>query len=222
MYNVPHFKASDQKEVIDFMHAHPFIILCGIDANNTPVATHIPCLIEERDDKIFLRAHAMRKQQHTNAFAENSNVLAIFHGAHTYVSASWYENKQTASTWNYQAVHAKGVLKFLGEEGLHEVISKLTEKFENNPHSPSLVQRMEDDYVKSMMKAIIAFEIEITEIQHIFKLSQNRDKKSYENIVERLSEQDADAQTIATTMRERKDKVFSSGNKKTASSRSGN
>ena len=79
-----------------------------------------------------------------------------------------------------------------------------------------------NDYVKSMMKAIIAFEIEITEIQHIFKLSQNRDKKSYENIVERLSEQGADAQTIATTMREREDKVFSPENKETAPSGSGN
>jgi transcriptional regulator len=222
MYNVPHFKASDEKEVIDFIHAHPFIILCGVDANDSPVATHVPCLIEERNNKIFLRAHVMRKQEHTKAFEQNSNVLAIFHGAHTYVSASWYENKQIASTWNYQAVHAKGILKFLDEEDLREVISKLTEKFENNPHSPSLVEKMDDDYVRSMMKAIIAFEIEVTEIQHIFKLSQNRDKKSYENIIEHLSEQDEDAQTIATTMREREDKVFSSENKKTASSGSGN
>jgi len=210
MYNVPYFKASDNEEVIDFMHAHPFIILCGVGANNSPVATHVPCLIEERENKIFLRAHVMRKQEHTKAFEQNPNVLAIFYGAHTYVSASWYENKQTASTWNYQAIHAKGILKFLGEEGLHQIISHLTEKFENNPHSPSLVQRMDEDYVRSMMKAIIAFEIEITDIQHIFKLSQNRDKKSYENIVERLSEQDADAQTIAARMKQREDKVFPS------------
>src|SRR5690348_6591684 len=126
MYNVPHFKASDEMEVIDFMEAHPFIILCGTDANNTPVATHVPCLIEERENKIFLRAHVMRKQQHTNAFEQNPNVLAIFHSAHTYVSASWYENQQTASTWNYQAVHAKGILKFLEDDDLHEVITKLT------------------------------------------------------------------------------------------------
>jgi transcriptional regulator len=210
MYNVPHFKASDQKEVIDFMHAHPFIILCGVDTNSTPVATHVPCLIEERDNKIFLRAHVMRKQEHTKAFEQNPNVLAIFHGAHTYVSASWYENKQTASTWNYQAVHVKGVLKFLGEEDLHEVISRLTEKFETNPHSPSLVQKMDDNYVKSMMKAIVAFEIEVTSIEHIFKLSQNRDKKSYENIITHLSEQDEDARTIASTMKQRQDKVFPS------------
>src|SRR4051794_16051262 len=208
MYNVPHFKASDEREVIDFMHAHPFIILCGVDANNTPVATHIPCLIEERENKIILHAHVMRKQQHTNAFAENSNVLAIFHGTHTYVSASWYENKQTASTWNYQAVHAKGTLKFLGEDELHQLLTKLTETFENNPHSPSLVQKMDEAYVRSMMKAIVAFEIEVTSIEHIFKLSQNRDNKSYENIIEHLSEQDSDARTVAATMKEREDKVF--------------
>src|SRR5450432_3395862 len=128
MYNIPYFKASGEKEVIDFMHHHPFIILCGIDENNKPVATHVPVLFEERDDKLFLLAHVMRKQEHTNAFANNQNVLAIFYGPHTYVSASWYENKISASTWNYQAVHASGILKFLSGEKLLEVLTKLTEK----------------------------------------------------------------------------------------------
>jgi len=210
MYNVPHFKASDEKEVIAFMHAHPFITLCGLDANNTPVATHVPCLIEERDNKIFLWAHVMRKQAHTKAFAENPNVLAIFQGAHTYVSASWYENKQVASTWNYQAVHAKGVLRFLDDEGLHKLLTKLTETFENNSHSLSLVHKLDENYVTNNMKAITAFEIEVTSIEHIFKLSQNRDEKSYENIIEHLSDQDADAQRIAETMKQRQHKVFPS------------
>lgn len=210
MYNVPHFKALDEKEVIAFMHAHPFITLCGVDANNSPVATHVPCLMEERDGKIFLYAHVMRKQAHTKAFAENPNVLAIFQAAHTYVSASWYGNKQVASTWNYQAVHAKGVLKFLDDDGLYKLLTKLTETFENNPHSPSLVHKLDENYVSTNMKAIVAFEIEVTDIQHIFKLSQNHDKKSYENIIERLNEHDTDAQAIAETMKQRQHKVFPS------------
>jgi transcriptional regulator len=210
MYNVPHFKAHDESEVIAFMHAHPFIILCGVDSNNNPVATHVPCIVEQRDNKIFLRAHTMRKQEHTKAFGQNPNVLAIFYSAHTYVSASWYENKQTAGTWNYQAVHAKGILRFLEENELRKLLTELTETFENNPHSPSLVQKMDENYVTTMMKAIIAFEVEVTEVQHVFKLSQNRDKKSYENIIEHLNEQDADAQTIAITMQQRQDKVFPS------------
>jgi transcriptional regulator len=208
MYNIPYFKASSEKEVIDFMHQHPFIILCGVDKNNKPVATHVPVLFEERDDKLFLLAHAMRKQEHTNAFANNQNVLAIFYGPHTYVSASWYEDKTSASTWNYQAVHAGGILKFLGEEKLLEVLTRLTEKFENNAHSPSLVQKMDKSYVEKMMQAIIAFEIEIVSVQHVFKLSQNRDEKSYENIVHHLSEQDADAKAVAEEMKTRTSAVF--------------
>ena len=57
MYNIPYFKADNHKQVLAFMHAHPFIILCGCDVDNSPVATHIPVLIEERDEKIFLKAH---------------------------------------------------------------------------------------------------------------------------------------------------------------------
>src|SRR5580704_18498450 len=98
MYNIPYFKASDEKDVMAFMQSHPFVVLCGSDKNGKPVATHIPVLFEERGGKLFLLGHSMRKQSHTLAFAENAKVLAIFFGPHTYVSASWYENEKTAST----------------------------------------------------------------------------------------------------------------------------
>jgi transcriptional regulator len=208
MYNLPHFKANNQKEVIDFMHAHPFITLCGCDENNKPVATHVPVLMEERNEKIFLRAHIMRNQKHTKAFEQNKNVLAIFSSAHTYVSASWYSNQQIGSTWNYMAVHAHGILNFKNESYLHNLLTELTEKFENNPHSPSLVQKLDKGYVNDMMKAIIGFEIEITSIEHVFKLSQNRDEKSYQNIIENLQSKDEDAKQIASIMQQNQQNVF--------------
>ncbi len=208
MYDLPHFKANEYKEVFAFMQSHPFITLCGCDANNNPVATHVPVLIEERNDKIFLQAHIMRKQKHTIAFEQNKNVLAIFSGAHSYVSASWYSTKDIGSTWNYQSVHAAGILEFKDEIFLHNLLTKLTEKFENNPHSPSLVSKMTEEYVSNMMKAIIAFEIEITAIDHVFKLSQNRDEKSYGNIIEQLQNGDADAQQIALNMQQNQHNIF--------------
>lgn len=208
MYNVPHFKTSDQQEVIAFMHDHPFVILCGADNSGQPIATHVPVLFEERDDKLFLRAHVMKKQEHTNAFHQNQKVLAIFYGPHTYISASWYENKKTASTWNYQAVHAKGILRFLEDDELHQLLTSLTEKFENNPHSPALVQKMDEDYVRKMMQAIIAFEIEIVSIEHVFKLSQNRDEHSYNHIIQELDEQDPDAKYIASEMKRKSGDLF--------------
>jgi transcriptional regulator len=208
MYNVPHFKAANQKDIHAFMRAHPFITLCGVTQDGLPVATQVPVLLEERDGKFFILAHVMRKQQHTTAFEHNPNVLAIFTGAHTYVSASWYQNQATAGTWNYQAVHARGTLRFLDDAGLHNLLTRLTEMFENNPHSPALVQKMGEGYVTGMMKAIVAFEIEVTNIEHVFKLSQNKDEKTYDSVVGHLQTGDADAQTIATTMQQRKGQVF--------------
>ena len=103
MYNVPHFKAAQPGEIKEFMIDHPFIVLCGAKPDGGPVATHIPVLIEERGDKLFLLAHVMKKQAHTEAFKENDRVLAIFYGPHTYVSASWYTNPKIASTWTTRA-----------------------------------------------------------------------------------------------------------------------
>ncbi len=72
MYNNSHFKANNQNEVIEFMNQNPFVVLCGVDENNSPIATHIPVLIEERGDDLFLLAHVMRKQLHTIAFEKNN------------------------------------------------------------------------------------------------------------------------------------------------------
>lgn len=204
MCGLPYFKAENDKEVINFMHQHPFITLTGVDANNQPVATHVPVLFEEREGKLFLLGHIMKSTDHHNAFNQNENILVIFTGPHTYVSASWYKDQKQASTWNYMAVHAKGKLKFLQDEAMLSILHKTTAYFENNPSSPSLVEHLSTDYISRLMKAIIAFEIEVTEIAHVFKLSQNRDKESYQNIVEHLRMGDIEAQNVAAIMEKNK------------------
>jgi transcriptional regulator len=199
MYDVPYFKAGHPDEVLAYMRAHPFALICGVDTEGKPVATQVPLLFEKKADKLFLQGHFMKKQDHTDAFFRNPQVLAVFSGAHSYVSASWYENKQVASTWNYQSVQAAGKICFRDEDFLHRLLTRLTETFEA-PGSPSLVQHMEPDYVQRMMQAIVAFEVEVLSIRHVFKLSQNRDPQSRANIISRLSEQEGDAREIAHAM----------------------
>jgi transcriptional regulator len=199
MYDIPYFKAAHPEEVLDFMQAHPFALICGADENGKPVATQIPFLFERREDKLFLQGHVMKKQDHTNAFYKNPNVLVVFSGAHTYVSASWYENNKIASTWNYQSVHAAGTLYFQDAEFLHRLLTRLTEKFEK-PGSPSLVKEMDPSYVEQMMKAIVAFEVEVISVRHVFKLSQNREAVSRTNIISHLTEQGGEALEVARAM----------------------
>lgn len=112
--------------------------------------------------------------------------MVIFSGEHAYISASWYAKQNIASTWNYRAVHAKGVVRFLDDEGLYNILVNLTNHFEGTAESPAAVKYMSAEYVKENMKAIVGFEIELTAIQHVFKLSQNRDEVSKKQIIEQL------------------------------------
>lgn len=208
MYSLPYFKEKDKETIFQFIKKHPFAFLTGCDENNKPVATQVPVFIDEREDKLILTGHIMKNTDHHLAFEHNKNVLAVFTGAHTYVSASWYSNPQQASTWNYISVHAKGILRFLNTNELLEVLKRTTNHFENNPHSTANYEELPQEYVQRLAKAIIAFEIEVMEMDNVFKLSQNHEENNYHHIIEKLEEQKGDGELIAGEMKKRLNKLF--------------
>jgi len=210
MYSLPYYKEEDPAVVLQFVKDYPFAMLCGSDKNNMPVATQVPVFIDEKEGKLFLSGHIMRNTDHHKAFEVNPNVLAVFTGPHTYVSATWYDDPQQASTWNYISVHARGVLKFGTEKELVEILRRLTLHYENNKtDSTTVFDNLPSGYTEKLMKAIISFEVEVTSVDNVFKLSQNRNKKSYENIIKELKKQEGDARKIAIEMEGRKSKLFS-------------
>ena len=188
MYDVSYFKAKNEEDVVAFMKDNPFVTICSFGKDGFPVATQVPIIIEERNGKLFFLAHTMRKQEHTNAFEENSKVLVVFLGSNAYISAKNYENQATASTWNYKSVHCKGILKIVEEEKLVEILTKLTHRFEKDVNSPALVEKMDPAYVNQHIKAIVGFEIEVIDLKHVFKLSQNKNSETQQKIVEDLQQ----------------------------------
>lgn len=210
MYDLPYFKEKDQLVVHEFIRDHPFATLIG-SLGDVPVATQVPVLIGEGEkEQLLLRGHMMRNTDHHRAFAENREALCVFSGAHTYVSASWYSNPQTGSTWNYMSVHARGAIRFLDEPELLTILEETTARFENDENSPALFRHLPKAYVDSMKNAIIAFELEVRELENVFKLSQNRDEASYDNIIAQLQAQGGDARTIAEEMQKRRAELFRS------------
>jgi transcriptional regulator len=210
MYNLPEYKEKDQAKIRSFMEENPFILICGVASDNSPVATHVPVLIrEDGSGNIYLLGHMMKGTDHYKAFTENPAVLGIFSAAHTYVSASWYTNKLTGSTWNYMTVHAKGKLSFLTKDELRTILNDTTYHFENDPASPSLFEHLPEEYIDKLTKAIEGFRIDITELEHVFKLSQNRDEKSYDNIITKLDDGDPQSKQIAAEMKSRQPCPFS-------------
>jgi transcriptional regulator len=211
MYDLPYFKEQDKEVILQFIHEHPFAFVSGCDAQNHPVATQVPVFIEEREGKLFLTGHIMRQTDHHKAFLHNPNVLAVFTAPHTYISATWYSNPHQASTWNYMSVHAKGIIRFLDEEALIEVLRKTTLHFEQgNQASTTVFDNLPVEYTQRLMKAITAFEVEVNSLENVFKLSQNRDKESYKAITEKLKVQGDGGAFIATEMQKRTEQLFGS------------
>ena len=136
----------------------------------------------------------------------------VFTGHHTYVSGTWYTNPHTPSTWNYMSVHAKGKIRFLDDAALIDALRMTSLHFENyNQQSATIFDNLPSDYTQKLMKAIVAFEIEVKKMDTVFKLSQDRDSKSYHNIIKKLKEQGESGQVIAAEMEKRTKEVFPDG-----------
>lgn len=209
MYNLPYHKEQDEQTIKEFIDQYPFAFLTGCDSENKPIATQVPVFIEDKDGRKLLRGHIMKNTDHHKAFSHNENVLSVFTGKHTYVSGTWYSNPHTASTWNYMSVHVKGLIKFLGDNELEDVLRMTALHFEGQNHeSATVFDNLPLEFKQKVMHMIVAFEIEVKEIDTVFKLSQDRDAESYHNIIRKLKEQDEDGRVIATEMEKRVKKLF--------------
>lgn len=199
MYKFSYYTEQDQQKVIDFMKENAFALITGM-GENYPVATQIPLAIKIKEDKIFLEGHMMRKTDHHVAFEKNNNVLVLFTGPHCFVSASWYTDPHVGSTWNYMTVHAKGKITFTDEAGTRNAVKSLSDKYEGTS-SQGAFDNLPKEYVDHMVKSIVGFSIEVEALDNVFKLSQNRDKASQKNIIEKLKKRgDANSDAIAYEM----------------------
>ncbi len=202
MYKFPYYTEEDPAKVITFMKENAFAAIIGF-GGQYPVATHIPLEVELKEGKLLLSGHMMKKTDHHIAFEKNEHVLVIFNGPHAHISASWYSNPVSGSTWNYMVVHAKGKIKFKDEAGTYNAVKDITNKYEG-PESAAAFDKLPKDYIDKMVKAIAGFSIEVEDLDNVFKLSQDRDTASRQSIIEHLNKRDdSNARAIAREIEKR-------------------
>ncbi|MNF28530.1 Protease synthase and sporulation protein PAI 2 [compost metagenome] len=194
MYTPDIYKNENQEEIELFLKENSFGILIN-QTHGKLCATHIPLELDSnKEGKQILHGHLSKENPQWKGFAENDEILAVFSGPHSYISSSWYDH-ENVPTWNYIAVHVYGKIKILEGEAVIESLKKLTDKYEAQSENPVRVENLSK---KTMLqtRGIIAFEIEITEIQATKKMSQNRDDKNYKNIITQL-EKTENTQAVA-------------------------
>ncbi len=196
---IPAFnKFPNQQEAVGFMQAYSFATIVSV-TDGLPVATHLPFIIKQEVDKVILSSHFAKANPQTNELA-GKKVLVIFTEPHAYISPKNYEKELNVPTWNYLAVHAYGTCKILdGEANKAAVLKEMIQSFESDYQQQW--DNLPHDYKSKMMNGIIAFEIEVDDLQAKAKLSQNRSTIEQQNIIEHLDKStDTTEKAIATYM----------------------
>ena len=173
LYMPPHFRVDDRAALARFMDGNGFATLVSHGAGGLSVS-HVPLLVEVEGEALRLLGHVARNNEHWRALEAADEVLAIFHGPHAYVSPTWYAQHPSVPTWNYAVVHAHGKARLMDEAELHDLVTRLSSKYEAGNAKPWRLSDQPAAYVSGMLQNIVGFEIEVQRLEGKFKLSQNR------------------------------------------------
>jgi transcriptional regulator len=198
MYTPKLNRNENTAEITDFIRHHNFGVLISHTGEKF-WGTHIP--LEISDDASLLHGHIAKANPQWRNFNTNEEVMAIFTGPHAYISSSWYDH-ENVPTWNYIAVHVYGTIRIIEGDLLYQSLKKLVDKHEKHSAHPVSMETMSPDYVKKSMQGLVGFEIAITNIEASYKLSQNRDAKNYNAIINELEKRnDPGAVQVAEAMK---------------------
>jgi transcriptional regulator len=205
MYVPKHFKEDDVAVLHRAIREIAFGTLVSMGGEGLE-ASHVPMLIDP-DPAPFgtLHGHVARANPHWRAPANGGRSLAIFLGPHAYVSPSWYPTKRATGkvvpTWNYVAVHAFGVPRFVDDrDALRDIVTRLTVAHEGLRPTPWAVTDAPPDYIEAMLKAIVGFAMPIERLEGKWKLSQNRPEDDVRGVRSGLAAEGGAATELAAIM----------------------
>lgn len=182
MYIPSHFVPDSPEPLHRIIREHPLGALvtqgsAGLDADHLPF---------EFDPEVgphgLLSAHVARANPVWQRCPSGSPVMVIFRGAQAYISPSWYPSKHEAHrqvpTWNYEVVHAHGVLTVHDDERfVRRIVARLTRRHEAAEAKPWKMGDSAPDFIDSLLGQIVGIEIALTSLVGKSKLSQNKEAR---------------------------------------------
>ena len=204
VYLPPAFAETRPAVLVAHIERHDFGLLVSHGIAGL-VASHIPFLVERRDEELHLLGHLARPNPQVEDLGQGGEVLAIFSGPHAYISPSWYADGPSVPTWNYVDVHAYGTVRLI-EDGdwLRQLLHRLADRHEAGNPVPWRVEDLPEAYIEGMVKGIIGLDIVVSRLEGQFKLSKNRPAADRPRVIAALEQGgDENSLAVAKLMRER-------------------
>ena len=110
-----------------------------------------------------------------------------------------YGDAGAGPTWDYIAVHASGRARVLDEADTYDLLHELLATFD--PDFREQWDAADESLRTSMVGAIVAFEMDVTGLDAIYKLGQNRSAESQARVAAHLvASDDTNAAALGRTM----------------------
>jgi len=172
MHPNPIFRKAESQQAVAFARQRGFATL-SINGDTGPVAAHIPFIISDDGSKVMF--HLVRSNPIARKGGGAIALLAV-NGPDGYISPDWYGVEQQVPTWNYVAVHLRGVLNMLPAEALEPHLRSLSDHFEQQllPKPVWDFDKVSVENRNKMMRMLVAVELNISETDSTWKLGQNK------------------------------------------------
>ncbi|OXS18814.1 negative transcriptional regulator, partial [Pseudomonas fluorescens] len=97
-------------------------------------------------------------------------------GPDGYISPDWYGVDDQVPTWNYVAVHLRGHVEAMPEEGLEDLLNRQVAAFEERiERKPAWsMEKMATETRARMMRQIRPARLQVERLESTFKLGQNK------------------------------------------------
>ena len=165
------FAWEDREDALRFVADRAFAhIFTASDADL--FVAHAPVLVTAAGRVQF---HVSRR----NRIAEHlprRPVLISISGREAYHSANWYVSENQVPTWHYEAVEVEGQARPLSADELVGLLDGLSDRFEGQHQSekPWTRGKMAPGRFEAMIRAIVGFKVDPTEIRGTRKFNQHK------------------------------------------------
>jgi transcriptional regulator len=172
MHPNPAFRQTATAEAITMARARSFGTL-SVNGPDGPLAAHIPFDLAPDGGTALL--HLARSNPIARAALPAPALLAVS-GPDAYVSPDWYGADDQVPTWNYTAVHLRGLLEPLPPEALLPHLDAVSAHMEGQlaPKTPWTTAKMTPGAMERLMRMILPFRLVIRTIDSTVKLNQNK------------------------------------------------
>jgi transcriptional regulator len=187
MFVRPCWRPASPEEAFRLIDEHPWALLVN-NGDDGPFVTNLPLLLDRsRGTYGTLLGHLARPNDHATALFESTTpALAVFHGPYSYVTPSWYPNRDMPGTYYYSAVHCYGRIRQQSDEDLEATLRVLNDRMEEPIPGGWRIDEVPRSEITRRIPYIVGFELEIDRLEAKFKLGQDEPRKDALAVAERL------------------------------------